>query len=106
MRLFKVEAKNDETWVSEGAISEEFYVIAEDFVSALVKAEEVVADMAEGLRGKEKTSTFRIRSLHEVGEVVGGVVASSYRRGSWAEAALKKIQDRERGDEGEANVKG
>lgn len=95
MKLFHVEAKNEKHWVSDGAIDLSFYVIAEDLMGAMVKAEEALTDLKERL-GPAKSEGLRLRKLSETGDVVDDVVhPRPLQMESWAENAAKRIKDKE-----------
>jgi len=101
MRLFKASAKNEEDWSGD-----DFYIVAEDFVSALVKAEDVMPDLALHLElsAEHRAGAFRIRSIEEIGEVLGDVATTSgYKRGMWATAAAKRLAKKE-GESGEGTT--
>jgi hypothetical protein len=77
MKLFRIEAKNDRRWTSSGTLSREFYVLADDVMSALVIADGVVQRIKERISeaGRETDlSSFVIRTISEQGPVVGNAV--------------------------------
>jgi hypothetical protein len=74
MKLFRVNAKNDFKWSSDGAISAQFFLLADDLISAVMKADEVVTSLKERITSKNGSQGLRVCSIQEEGDIANGVV--------------------------------
>ena len=85
MRCFSVKVQNDVEWVSDGSIKVDFMLFAEDFISATMKAEEVVSmfrakiePIVKGSRLANDLETIRVQELRDTCAVVIGDVGQSH----------------------------
>lgn len=94
-KLFKASAKNHMKWISDGALDADFYVIAPDFMSALMKADEIVADLRAKLAEHRSVDGLRVCALSEVGDIANGIVMDREpETESWVEREARKLQER------------
>ena len=93
-KLFKATARNHLRWISEGAVDAEFYIIAPDFMSAMVKADEAISALRERLAGHKSTDGLRLTTLSELGDVVDGVaIEREPQTERWIDREARKLRD-------------
>ncbi len=101
MRCFSVSIKNDSHWVSDGSISVEVMVLADDFIAATMKAQEINDELKAKLEritedqniGKDLRSV-RVIQVQETCSVVAdgvGTYQGGYRGGLGVEAVVEKL---------------
>ena len=105
MRCFSVTIKNDASWVSDGSISVEVMVLAEDFITATMKAHEIadslkskLESIAEGSNLGKDLSSLRVLQVQEICAVVSadgvGTYRGGFRSGLGVEEAVQKLTAR------------
>lgn len=94
IKLFSVKASTSGEWYSPASFHLEYFVIAENIMDALVKADAVVEELKVLLLagGHPRASEFRIASLTEGSPITDGVAGPD--REAWIVEVLAKVEGR------------
>jgi hypothetical protein len=96
MRAYGVKIKNTAEWISSGGINEEFLVLAEDMVGAMMFAtshlEEIKTKLVEA--EVEKIGDLRVTDIHEAYGVVTEHVCHNHEEQNWIENIAERVKSK------------